>query len=505
MLYEGLVEINDAGNIQNTLAQSYKVSGDGLTWTFTLRNHLQFNDGAPLTSADVAYSLDRALQPSTHSFLAPSYLGLIKDSDKLLLGQIHTLIGDSILTPDAKTVILVTNRRAAYFLYTLANQTSYVVEKSFVAKYGPQFTTHLSQGGSSGPWQLAQYQPQKEIDFTPNAHYTLQKTRLQKIVRPFYMSTTTAYRDYQTDRLDSTPVPKAELMQVQQAISKQYHQYPTLAIDYLAMNYLVKPFDNIKIRQAFALALNKKLLATKVYKGAAIPTNHIIPPGIAGSNADLTGPAGVKNMSGDATLARRLFEAGLREEKLTREQLPPIILSVPGSNTVEFSTQYAVFQQMWQQALGIAVTINFLDEKKFQSEVFASTHNAHGLMIWYDAWIADYPDAQDWTSLQFASGAQLNTMNYGQNSSSDAAQQQGVQQTLIQADADMVPKQRQQRYQLAEQQLVNDVAWLPIAQQIASYVQKPCVQGTTDNPYGITPPDDWGNVFISTATPCATI
>ena len=97
----------------------------------------------------------------------------------------------------------------------------------------------------------------------------------------------------------------------------------------------------------------------------------------------------------------------------------------------------------------------------------------------------------------------LNTMNYGQNSAMDVAQQQAVQQALVQADASTVPADRLQQYQRAEQQLVNDVAWLPIAQQVASYVQKPCVQGTTDTPYGVTPPDDWGKVFISTATPCA--
>ncbi len=503
MLYEGLVEISDSGGIQKALAQNYSVSPDGLTWSFTLRNHLQFNDGTPLTSTDVAYSLNRALQPATHSPAAPYYLRLIKDSDKLAAGQIKTLIGDSILTPDAKTVILVTSRRAAYFLYTLTNQTAYVVEKSFVTKYGSQFTAHLSQGGSSGPWQLAQYLPQKEIDFVPNARYAGQKTRLQKIVRPFYMSPSTAYKDYQVDRLDSTLVPVTQLAQVKQATPGQYHQYPLLAINYLAMNYLVKPFDNIKIRQAFALALNKDLIAARVYTDSAIASNHIIPTGIPGFNANLTGPAGMRGAAGNAATAKKLFNAGLREENLTQKQLPPIVLSVPGSNTADVRAQYAVFQQMWQQALGITVTIDYVDYAKLQNEIGAATNNAHGLMFWYASWIADYPDAQDWTSLQFARGSQLNNMNYGQNSATDAVQQQAVQQALLLADASTVPAQRQRQYQQAEQQLVNDVAWLPIAQQVASYVQKPCVQGTTDTPYGVTPPDDWGNVFISTATPCA--
>ncbi len=502
MLYEGLVELNDFGGIQDTLAQTHHVSPDGLTWTFTLRAHLQFNDGTPLTSADVAYSIDRALQPATHSFAAPYFLGLIKDSDKLEAGQIKTLIGDSILTSDARTVVIITNRRAAYFLYTLTNQTAYVVEKSFVTRYGSQFTMHLSQGGSSGPWQLAQYLPNKEMDFVPNTHYAGSKTQLKKIVRPFYISPNTAYKDYQVDRLDAAPIPAPQLAQVKKATPGQYHQYPVLAINYLAMNYLVKPFDNIKIRQAFALALNKDLIAAKIYTGSAIATNHIIPPGIPGYNANLTGPTGERSTAGDTAVAKKLFDAGLQEEGLTREKLPPIVLSVVGSNTAEVRAQYAVFQQMWQQALGITVTIDYVDDAKLQTEIGAATNNPHGLMFWYAAWIADYPDAQDWTSLQFGRSSQFNNMNYGQNSTADAAQQQATQQSLVQADASLVPAERLQRYQQAEQQLVNDVAWLPVAQQVASYVQKPCVQGITDTPYGVTPPDDWGRVFISTATPC---
>ncbi len=76
------LELNDSGGIQKVLAQTYHMSPDGLTWTFTLRDLLQFNDGTPLTSADVAYSIDRALQPATRSPAAAYYLGLIKDNDK---------------------------------------------------------------------------------------------------------------------------------------------------------------------------------------------------------------------------------------------------------------------------------------------------------------------------------------------------------------------------------------------------------------------------------------
>ena len=92
MVFTGLVQLDDNQQVVPQLAQSWKVSSDGLRWTFHLRPNLHFSDGMPLTSSDVAYSLDRALQPAEKSTTGPAYLALIKDSDKLNAGQIKTII-----------------------------------------------------------------------------------------------------------------------------------------------------------------------------------------------------------------------------------------------------------------------------------------------------------------------------------------------------------------------------------------------------------------------------
>ena len=122
--------------------------------------------------------------------------------------------------------------------------------------------------------------------------------------------------------------------------------------------------------------------------------------------------------------------------------------------------------------------------------------------MWEIGWIADYPDAQDWTTLQFCNGCGQNGMNYGQNHTSDAAAQQQVQQQLIAADAMPAGAARDAAYNAAEQQLVNDVAWLPVFQSTTSIVLKPYVQGDIQsafvNPEGLTPPNDWGSIYIST-------
>jgi peptide/nickel transport system substrate-binding protein/oligopeptide transport system substrate-binding protein len=133
----------------------------------------------------------------------------------------------------------------------------------------------------------------------------------------------------------------------------------------------------------------------------------------------------------------------------------------------------------------------------------AATNNPKGLQVWEIGWIADYPDPQNWTSIQFASGAVYNTMNYGQNNSADKDMQVATQQLLAQADVNPNTTERLQQYMKAEQQLVNDVAWLPVFQQETALVRKPCVTGVIDNAFDLVPPDDWATIYISTATPCA--
>src|SRR3989440_2534029 len=136
MVFTGLVQLDDNQQVVPQMAQSWEVSSDGLTWTFHLRPNLHFSDGTPLTSSDVAYSLDRTLQPAEKSTTGPAYLALIKDSDKLNAGQIKTIIGDSLFTPDPNTIVIIANKKATYFLDALTYPCSYVVEKSLVQKYG---------------------------------------------------------------------------------------------------------------------------------------------------------------------------------------------------------------------------------------------------------------------------------------------------------------------------------------------------------------------------------
>lgn len=493
MMYTGLVQLDDQLQIHAQLAQSWKQNSDGVTWIFHLQPNLKFNDGKPLTSADVAYSIDRALQPATRSTVAPLYLGLIRDADQLLAGRIQTLIGDSIQTPDANTIIITTRKKAAYFLSMLTMPCSYVVEQSLIKQYGTGFTDHLTQGGGAGPFKVSQYIHGQKLSFVPNPYYYGAKPQLQHVTYTFYPSDDSAYQAYLASHVDTTGVPLS--IYATDKKRKDFYQVPQLWTNYYTMNYLVKPFDNIHIRQAFELAIDKKTIANTVWKSTVVPTNHIVPQGMPGYNPALTGPDGTQSLTGNVTLAQQLLQQGLQEEKWTSVTQMPAITLTYASGIPSFDQEVASLVQMWQKVLNVHVATNTLDYNTLLDKITASTGSQDGLQFWSLAWVGEYADPQDWLSLQFGQGVVNNNMNYGQNVGANAAQQQATQQAITNADSNTKADARIQAYQKAEQQLVKDVAWLPMEQITATFLRSPFIVGVVDNAQGITPPDDWAKIY----------
>jgi oligopeptide transport system substrate-binding protein len=493
-IFTGLVAFDHSVQLQDQLASSHSISADGLTYTFTLRPNLKFSDGTPLTSADVAYSINRAVLPATNSAVS-YYLNLLKDFDKVQAGKIPTLIGDALLTPDANTIKIVISKPAAYFLQALSYPTSWVVEKSLIDKYGTRWTDHLDQGGGDGPFKVQSYSHTKGIIEVPNSNYYGPQAKLQKLEFLISGDAETGYNAYLTGQFDQIVDPAAHV--AADRSRPDFHEYPFLRIRYLTMNYLTKPFDNIHIRQAFALAINKDLLASSVFRGTQQATNHLIPSGMPGYDPNVTGPAGVSSTAGDATKAKQLLAQGMQEAGYASISALPTITFTYYTDTQAIVQASQAIVQMWQSVLGITVKTQAFTFSKLIALSTATVNNPHGLMVWISGWLADYPDPQDWLSTFFQKGSGYNEMNYGQNSSSDAAKQLQVQQTLAQADVNPDQTARLKQYNTAEEQVVDDVGWISIYQGKVQVLQNPKLVGIVYNALQTIPPNDWGNIYIT--------
>lgn len=506
MVFTGLVQLNDQLQVVPQLASSYKASPDNLTYTFYLQHNLKFSDGTALTAQDVAYSIDRALSPSVsqRNTVTATYLGLIKDSSKRLSGKKTSLIGDSINVIDPYTITLTLSHPSPYFLDALTYPTSFVVEKSVIQKWGTKWTDHLSDNGGqggAGPFVVKNYDHTTGIQFAPNPYYYGPKPKLQEVDMNFYATAEASYAAYQQGALEQSSIPPENDAQVESRGS-EFHQFNELSIDYIAMNYLYKPFDDINIRQAFELALDKDGLSKALYNNLNPATCHIIPEGMPGYNPKLTCPAGAPT-KGDTNKAKALFQQGLQDENLTLATFPSIKITYE-SNSPLLDDEITVARQEWRQVLGVTVNVQVVGFNALLpmlastacTQTNLSKCQNKGLQMWAFAWGADYPDPQDWTSLQFGKGAADNIENYGQNLCTCASDQQAVQQEMATADTDL-GTDRISLYQDAEQKLVNDVAWIPMFQRTGTYALKPYVTGIIDNPATQTPPNDWSKVYIA--------
>ncbi|WP_246035744.1 ABC transporter substrate-binding protein [Dictyobacter kobayashii] len=495
MTSAGLVSFNDRMEIVPQLAQSWETSSDGYTWTFHLRPNLKFSDGASLTATDVAYSLDRALDPALKYGTAPYNLQYIQGADQRVSGKIKTLIGQSILTPDDNTLVIKLSKNIAYFLDTLTCPCASVVEKSLIDKYSQSFTDHLSEGGSSGPFEFSPGTKQK-IELVPNPFYYGSKPTLTKISFTSYVDTNTAYDSYRVAQVDFVDnIPASMIDKVDQ--NTDFHQSLQLSTTYYAMNYLTKPFDNIKIRQAFALAINKDLISQKIRNNTVLPTNHIIPQGDPSANTSLSGPAGVTTTAGDPVLAKKLLQEGMQEEGISSMQaFPSVTLTYYKSSSVAVQNEITAMQAMWKTNLGLNIKLQAMPASTFYNKV-SNSNDARNIQMWRIGWIADYPDASDWTTLQFGQGAAQNTYAYGQNQSKAAAHQQEIQRSLARADVTQNQAQRISMYRNAEQDLVNDVAWLPLYQSYDYYVVKAKLHGLNVNAMGMIAPEDWSSIYVT--------
>jgi peptide/nickel transport system substrate-binding protein/oligopeptide transport system substrate-binding protein len=501
--YSGMIQLDDQLKVRGELASSWDVSADGLTYTFHLKPNLQFSDGTPLTSADVAYSIDRALSPAISSLSGVSltYLGLIKDATERTKGTVKSIINDSVLTPDANTVVLKLTKATGYFLETLTYPTAFVVEKKVVDQWGLKFIDHLSDNGGqggSGPFMVKSYDHTTGIKFVRNPHYFGPKPQLAEIDQIFYKTPKTNYEAYLANQVDLTSIPSANYAQAK--ARSDFSQNPALTIFYIAMNYLAKPFDNIHIRQAFELAINKDALINAVWKGRYTPTCHIVPQGMPGYNASLTCPGGAPT-AGDTAKAKALFQQGLTEEGYSSaSQLPPIKATYE-TGSPDLANEVTTLAGMWQQVLGVTIgtaTMDFGPLLTAESATTGKSPAQGGLQMWFAGWGADYPDPQDWLTLQFGDNQPYNEFNYGNNNGATAADQKANQQAMDAADV-MINQDtaRFAAYNKAEQELVNEVAWLPLYQRPNIRLRKPYVIGIVNNAIGEIPPWDWANVYIA--------
>jgi oligopeptide transport system substrate-binding protein len=497
-VYPGLVVLDKNLTAIPWAAQALPdVSSDGLTWTFKVKPGLKWSDGTPITSETYAYSMNRAENPC-NAFGASYYLYAIKDAaafngetcdtaTNTVKGSIQTLIGDSITTPDAQTLQITLATPATYFLYAMTYPTSWAVPEQLVNKYGNKFTEHLADNGGFGGdlFKVTKWDHAGHLVLQRNDAFWGDKPKVREVDFSMFQDANTAYNAFLAGQSDVGSAPAAKIAQAKS--HQGFHQIGIQSIGYYAMNWNMAPFNDVRMRQAFAIALDKESIANTILHGTVQATNHIVPDGMPGYNPDLKGPDGTTSLSGNTQMANQLATAYATDTKCGTasdfSKCPKVTLTIPAGST-DRANVAAAAQQMWLKAMpGYPITITSVDFNTLLQNL-----SAKRVQFWAIGWIEDYPDPQDWLTTNLACNSDYN------NGSACDKQADAL---MAAADANPDLQGRLKQYQQAEQILVTEVGWLPLDQGTAWWEVKPYLHNYSITAGGLIPKESWKAMYLT--------
>ncbi|TAU45196.1 ABC transporter substrate-binding protein (plasmid) [Rhizobium leguminosarum] len=357
-----------------SLAESFTVSPDGLTYTFKLHKGVKFSNGRELVASDVKYSIERAVDPKTQGPGA-GFFGAIKGFEDETGGKTTTLAG--IETPDDSTVIFNLSRPDATFLHVLAINFASVVPKEAVEAAAGDFG---KKPVGSGTFILKDWTIGQQLVFERNKDYFVKGVPyIDSFKVEVGQEPLVALLRLQKGEVDiaGDGIPPAKFLEIKNSAdgAQMIVDGEQLHTGYITLNTKVKPFDNVKVRQALNMAINKDRI-TRILNGRATPANQPLPPLMPGYDKAFTGYAY------DVAKAKALLaEAGYPD----------------GFETVLYSTntdpQPRIAQAIQQDlaAVGVKAEVRALAQANVIS---AGGTEGEAPMIWSGgmAWIADFPD-----------------------------------------------------------------------------------------------------------------
>jgi len=450
-IFSGLVTLNSDMEVVPDIAKSWEVSEDGKVYTFHLRDDVKFHDGMPVTAHDFKYSIERACDPRTASPVADAYLGDIVGAKDKLKGLATEVSGVRVI--DEHTLEIEIDAPKAYFLYNLTYPVAFVLDERNVERGGRTWTDHPN---GTGPFRLAEYRLGEKIVLERNEHYYGEpKPALARV--NYILAGGSAMTMYETGELDAVPVSLVDIERVMDPTNPLHKELTiarTLSTYYLGFNVNKPPFDDVKVRKAFNMAIDKQKIVDVVYKKTVPAANTILPPYFPNyKNEDLEG------YPYDPEKAKGLIAESKYEDV---SNFPDITLYITGRGGAPPRLIEAVVE-MLKQNLGVEVSIQMTDWATFLMDLATGQYQMFSL-----GWIADYPDPYDFLDILFHSESVTNHTNYANPE---------VDHLLEEARVEQDPEKRMELYRKIEQMILDDAPWIPLLHGVDYWLTKPYVKG----------------------------
>jgi oligopeptide transport system substrate-binding protein len=399
--FEGLVSEDPQLNTIPGVAEKWEISPDGLVYTFHLRADAKWSNGEVITADDFVQSYKRMLSPA----LASEYVYMlwhVVGAEDYYKKKITDFAQTGFKTIDPRTLQLTLRQPTPFLLHMLSFYPWFPVPTRVIAKFGgldrkATAWTRPENFVSNGPYVLKEWRPNQKIIAVRSPHYwDRARVKIDEIhLYPIELADTEE-RMFRTGQLHITnEVPIAKIPVYQREQPDHIRIDPWSGVYFYRFNVHRKPFDDVRVRRALAMSIDRESLVKNVTLGGERPAYHLVPPNLVGYNSRNTIHADI------AEAKRLLAEAGYPDGK----GFPKVELLY---NTLEKHRIIAeAVQQMWRQNLGIDITLYNQEWK-----VYMDAQNSTNFQFCRAGWIADYVDPHVYLDLWETNGGNNNT-NWG--------------------------------------------------------------------------------------------
>lgn len=478
-IFDGLMDyVPGTTELRPGLAESYEISDDGLSYTFKLRKGVKFHNGREMTAKDVKYSLDRVTDPKTQSPGA-GFFGAIAGFDAASSGDAQGLSGVSVV--DDNTVKITLSRPDATFLHVMALNFASVVPQEAVEAANGDFG---KKPVGTGAFSLSEWTIGQRLVFAKNADYWRDGIPyLDQITFEVGQEPIVALLRLQNGEVDvpGDGIPPAKFVEVMNdpAQAERVVEGGQLHTGYITMNTQMPPFDDVKVRQAVNMAINKDRII-QIINGRAVPATQPLPPSMPGYTE------GYEGYKYDIEAAKALLSEAGQGDGFDTELF--VMNTDPNPRIAQ-----AIQQDLKQ--IGINASIKSLAQANV---IAAGGEKDQAPMVWSGgmAWIADFPDPSNFYGpILGCAGAVPGGWNWSWYCNED------LDKKATAADAMADPSQADARLKAWSDiymKVMEDAPWVPVFNE-QRYTMKSARMGGADALYvdPVSIPVNYDYVFVT--------
>ena len=461
-LFEGLVVNDPKANVVPGVAESWTISEDGLTYTFKLRANAKWSNGDPVTASDFVFSFRRIEDPNLRAQYS-EVLYPIKNAEEVNTGKapVNEL---GVKAIDATTLEITLKASTPYFLQLLTHTTGLPVNPKAVTEHGKDWVKPVRMI-SNGAYMLGDVKPQAFIKLVKNPQYwDAGKVTIDTVVFDPSEDRAAVLKRYRAGEFDIVDdLPTDQLGWLRQNMPKELHIAPYAGVYFYTVNVTRPPFNDARVRQALAMAVNREVLVERITLAGELPAYGFVPDGTADYISQKVPWAKMNQAARDAEAIKLMTAAGYGPRKPLKFNL--------NYNTSENHKKIVVaIAAMWKK-LGVEV-----DLVNTEAKVHFATMQQGDFEMARTGWIADYNDAQNYLYLSQTSTKQQNYARF-----SNAEFDKLMEQASVSGDM----RKRAELLQQAETILLKELPVIPLYFYVSKNLVSLRVKGWEENPFDV--------------------